>query len=230
MSELKFENLKITAFLQTPVVCDASAYLPIDAVLYHAHIRNLIGEPPVITKSNQSVVPESLDLDNPLPIKKVGVGQDWFDGNIWHYAASFAQWRNIFTQDASFWTKRFDTAESGIVDFGSRKAKVNTARGAYKGYQIPVFYRHSEFIEWFVVGDGDEIWNLLRFCTALGKKTSQGWGAVLKWRVDNWRWDWSTYDCKNRLMRAVPSKNGVLHGIRPSYWNAKHQFSCALPE
>jgi CRISPR type IV-associated protein Csf3 len=227
---MKFENLKITAWLQTPVVCDRDAFLPIDGILYQAHVREIIGEPQLVSRPNASIVPEALDRENPLPIKKVGVRQNWYDGHIWHYAASFAQWRDRIAQSAGFWTKRFDAAESGLVDFGKRLAKVNTAKGAYKGCQMPVFTRHSRFVEWFVVGDKKRIRRLLRFCTAIGKKTSQGYGAVLKWEVHNWRWDWSIYDCRGRLMRAVPAEKGTLYGIRPSYWNPKHQFPCRLPE
>src|SRR5690606_11987587 len=128
------------------------------------------------------------------------------------------------------YSKRFDLKRSDLIDFGKKVAKVETARGAYKGYHIKVYYRHAQFVDWFCDGDKAEIEALLKFCTHIGKKTSQGWGSVLRWEVESWPQDWSIR-CGRRLMRAVPVREkGYLYGVRPSYWLSRHQFPCLMPD
>lgn len=216
--------LKITAFLQTPVICDAAGFLPLDSILaYHAY-REAYGFQE-FTLPNQGADDKKFVR---LPIKRCNRREH--RGEQWYYACSFAQWNEAETVKGSdYWTKRFDAAESFLVDFGTRKAKVETSSGFYKGYRIPVFYRHTKSVSWYAVGEKGKLENLLRFCNYLGKKTSQGYGAVLDWQVEDFHSDWSVYDDKEKLMRAIPKANGVLYGIRPSYWNPRHQFLCALP-
>jgi CRISPR type IV-associated protein Csf3 len=216
-----FEPLRITAHLQTGVVSDV--HLPLDAVLYYQHIRERYGE------QTMSVPGRSMVPDDPgghaLPIQKLNR-----DCDAWYYAASFAQWPEHTVFGTEHWSKRFRSNLSDLVDFGKAKAKVNTARGEYKGNRTPVFYFHALYVQWFIVGDKERIERLLRFCTNLGKKVSQGWGAVLSWEVESWPDDWSVYSGTGKLMRAIPKDGGILYGIRPSYWLSRHQFECQLPQ
>lgn len=243
-----FEPLKITAFFQCGVICDA--HLPIDSVLYELKVREQIGHLHVVSSPGSSIVPDNLGAVN-VPLQKKnrnvvlkpdGYLHNYTKDNInlhgyklpdderpcWYYAASFAQWNGTIAEDSSHWTKRFDVSESHLIDFGNKKAQVVTARGAYKGYRMPVFYRHAISADWYVMGIKDEIENLLRFATHLGKKASQGHGAVLRWEVEPFHSDYSVYS-PSGLMRAIPKRDGILHGIRPSYWVPKHQFPCILP-
>lgn len=225
-----FEPLRITAHLQTPVIADPAGYLPIDAILYAVHVREMIGEPMVVSCSNESIVKKGFDRRRPLPLKKIGYRQDWHHEHIWFYAASFAEWPDTVAHTQTFWTKRFDAREAGfLVDFAGRRGRIATSEGRYKGYQIPVFARHALHVRWYVVGDAEEIRRLLRFATGIGKKIAQGWGQVREWAVEVWPDDWSVYGPGGQLMRALPQRGGVLHGIRPSYWNLRHQVPCRLP-
>lgn len=216
-----FEPLRITARLQTGVVSDV--HLPIDAVLYYQHIRERYGEQ-AVSVSGRSMIPDDVG-GYPMPLQKLNR-----DCDAWYYAASFAQWPEHTIFGTEHWSKRFRSNLSELVEFGNKKASVNTARGAYKGYRMPVFYFHALYVQWFVVGDKERIERLLKFCTNLGKKSSQGFGAVLKWTIEKSEGDYSVYGPDGELMRAIPSDRGLLYGIRPSYWNPKHQFNCLLPK
>lgn len=225
-----FETLKVTAILQTPVIADPRGYLPLDAILYAIHVREVIGEPMLVSCSNESIVKSGYDRRRPLPIKKIGYRQNWHHEQIWFYASSFAQWPDTIAYTTAFWTKRFDMHEgSALIDFQGRRGKIVTAEGPYKGYQMPVFARHAKEITWYVVGDSEEIRRLLRFANSIGKKPAQGWGAVREWLVEPWPHDWSVYGPQRRLMRALPQAGGIPHGIRPSYWNPRHYVPCRLP-
>lgn len=111
--------------------------------------------------------------------------------------------------------------------------KVDISRGKFKAYHIKMYYIIAQYIDWYCVGWPEEIIDLLRFCTHLGKNTGDGWGAVLRWEVTEWPEDWSIRGPQNKLMRAVPlqqDRNGFLYGLRPSYWNPRHQFICKMPQ
>lgn len=136
--------------------------------------------------------------------------------------------------------QRFRTYSHFVHDgkwycFGKRKATIDISRGHYKAVHRKLYYRSALYIDWYALGDKDIIIDLLRFVTNLGKKTAQGWGAVLRWEVIDWHEDWSIRGPKNqrgqqKLMRALPmERSSVVCGLRPSYWLPRHQFPCVIP-
>lgn len=62
--------------------------------------------------------------------------------------------------------------------------------------------------------------------THIGKKPSQGDGAILRWTVEPCAEDLSERDGEGRLMRAIPDPAGVVMGFRPSYWERRNQTNC----
>lgn len=219
MHSFKFQLLRIRAYLQTGVISDQ--FLPLDGIIYAQYVRDKIGERNFSLPLENSV-PESQKID--LPFRKANTKSE-----CWFYKCSFAQWPQGTVEDQQTYSKRFDLKYSGLVNFGNKKAHVDNQRGAYKSYHIKVYYRHALYVEWYADGDKEALQHVLRFCTHLGKKTSQGWGAVLRWEITEWPEDWSIRGMGNRLMRSVPAERGILYGLRPSYWLPKHQYPCALP-
>lgn len=219
-----YEALRITATLQTPVICDDR--LPLDGVLFYFAMREKFGFE-VTTIPGNAVIGEDGDKRKIVPLK---VGYRNVAGeNFWFYRCSFACWVGTVAEGRDYWVKRFDSKESAIVDFKGQRGKVVTKSGKYKGYRMPVYTRHALAVRWYAVGDREGIDRLLRFCTHLGKKGSQGYGAVLAWQVESWQHDWSI-DSPRGLMRAVPAASGLLVGFRPSYWSPDNQTICALPD
>ncbi len=216
----EMEPLRITAWLQTPVVT-SDTFLPFDGALYYTAMRERYGAQ-LFTEPGQ-------DHSIRVPAVSLPLMRHHEEGPMWFYAASFARWPAEVADGGSHWNKRFSTARSHLVDFGNRRGTVNTGSAQFKAYHMPVFYRHALSVSWYVVGHRDSIERLLPFLTHLGKKCSQGWGAVLRWEVEPWPEDWSIRDSDGRLMRAVPSETGILTGFRPSYWLPKNQALCELP-
>jgi len=216
-----FEPLKITAWLQTRVQTDG--YLPLDSVLYYLVHREMIGEQ-IMTLPGQSTGGAG---QHPLPLKQINS-----DTRQWFYACSFAQWPAHTEPWTDHWNKRFDLGLTHLIDWRGKKARVDIGSGRYKPYHMPVFGFIALSVSWYCVGDKVAIGRLLRFAFALGKKRSQGEGAVLRWDVESFPEDWSIYSSTGRLMRAIPTDDlkAPLYGLRPSYWNPKHQFPCRLPE
>lgn len=216
-----YEPLKIRAYLQTGIISDQ--FLPLDAIIYYHTVREKYGEQ-YECRPLESSMPQYGKVTLPFARKLSG-------NPFWFYSCSFAQWPDDTAVDMQSFSKRFDLKYSDLIDFGKLTAKITTSRGRYKGYFIKVYYRHALYVDWYAYGNKSEIEFILKFVTHLGKKTSQGWGAVKAWNVESFHSDWSVrgFD-DNRLMRAVPVKeNGLLWGIRPSYWLPEHQFLCKLP-
>jgi hypothetical protein len=214
----RFQPLRITAWLQSPIITDGT--LPIDAVLYFVAHRATCPEQ-VMTISGALREGRS-GASLPLARKEE-------HGPGWYYAASFAEWPESLAEGSDHWNCRIDESLCYLIDFRGRRGKIDIASAAYKSYHMPVYYRHALFARWYVVGEPVAIRNLLRFAPALGKKTSQGWGSVLRWEVETWQEDWSVRREDGKLMRAVPKEGGILAGYRPSYWSPRNQAPCEMP-
>jgi CRISPR type IV-associated protein Csf3 len=138
-------------------------------------------------------------------------------------------------EGCDYWNKRFDSRYADLVDFGGRRGKVIIEKGPYKAYHMPIFYRAALWVEWYCVGDKAAIEYLLSTVTHIGKKTSQGWGRVIRWEIESWPEDWSVWR-GDRLMRGIPVEDVggkpfrlLYYGIRPSYWQRENQMPLAVP-
>lgn len=213
-----FKPLRITATLRAGVV-SSDNYLPLDAILYYQVHRRAYGPQDATlpgAKQQQQGKPP------PMPLERATVS-GW-----WMWCCSFAQW-GPHADGQSFWVKRFDQQWEGVIDFDGRRGKIDNSSGKYKGYNMPMQYRHALYVRWYATGDAEAVRALLSDVTHIGKKTDQGWGRVITWQVDPWPEQWWLYDDRGRLMRAIPKAGGVLYGVRPSYWLARHQTECELP-
>lgn len=221
-SSKPFTPLRVRAYLQTPVVSDK--HLPLDAIMYNQAVREVLG-PKTISKPRESTVREGAKVV--LPILKRNQNEP-----EWYYACSFAVWPDHTVHDKQDYAKRFRSHEAEkYVDFGNRRGRVDTTRGAQKNYFIKEYTRNAEYVEWYLRGNKDAVEKLLFFCTHIGKKSAQGCGSVMDWTVQETDRDWYKNNDQGRLMRAMPSHKGnFIYGIRPSYWNPKHQTNVLMPD
>lgn len=210
--------LCITATLRTAV--DGDVTLPFDSILHYIIHRDAYGREDLCVPG-EPVKPDG-HRDTALPLARVNE-----DGPMWFYAASWAQWPASIAEGGDHWSSRFPLQRTKFLD--TARTSIDTASGPYKGYRMPIFYRHALSICWYVVGEPSRIERLLPHMTHLGKKTSQGWGTVGEWRVQESEHDYSVRGPDGKLMRAVPSEQGVIAGFRPSYWYSKNQAPCLLP-
>lgn len=237
-----YQPIKITAYLRCGVITDA--YLPIDGVLYYQAYRDAYG-PETLTLPGDSM---SGVGEVPILLQRRNLPYDGFhyaDGaplwqgqhehrvktseTPWYYAASFAQWNGTVAEGTDHWNKRFDMSLAHLVDFQGKRGKVIVEQGEFKAYHMPIHYRHALSVSWYVVGDITWVREMLSTVTHLGKKTSQGWGAVGRWEIEPFAHDWSVYGPNGRLMRSIPSERGIRTGLRPSYWMPQNQFVCEVP-
>ena len=215
---MKNEIMRITAHLRCGVCSDGC--LPLDGILYAQMMRRTYGAEEVTLPGDMA---QHSGGHGSVPLARKA------EHGVWFYAASFADWGDAWVDDRSFWVKRFDMAQSDLIDFGTRKGSLTTSEGRYKGYNMPVFVRHALCVHWYAVGDMARVSDLLSDVTHIGKKTAQGWGRVNGWEIAPWPHDWSVRR-DGQLTRAVPAREGgTLYGIRPPYWRAGNQVLCQLP-
>lgn len=221
--------LRIRAWLTAPVVTDV--WLPLDGILLYQHVRSDIGGREV-TISGASALEQpkgEVMIGGRLPIKII-------HAKDWYYRCSWAHWGPyVDGQDA--WNKRFDATLSDLVDFRGKRGKVDTSAATYKAYRMPVYYRSALWVEWYCVGDQEQLNPLIKMTTHIGKKVSQGWGRVLRWEIETISDDWSIWR-DGQLMRGIPRYHVLdgleaqvtgYYGIRPPYWDKRNQMELMLP-
>jgi len=215
-----FVPLKITASLMCGVVGDVA--LPFDALLYFIVHRDKYGRQD-LTIPGTPTNGAATDADTSLPLARVDE-----HGPNWYYAASWAQW-GPHVDGGDHWSCRLALGRTKYLD--EARSSVDIASGRYKSYRMPIFYRHALKISWYAIGEPERISRLLPHMTHIGKKTSQGFGVVNEWKVEQVDKDMSVYGPDGRLVRSVPSNEGtgILCGFRPSYWLPKNQTLCKTP-
>ena len=217
-TQMTHQPLRITATLRTGVISDN--YLPLDAILFYQVTRRAYGPQEATTPGAKQQ--QQQGKPPPMPLDKATIN------NWWMWTCSFAQW-GPHSDGQSFWTKRFDQSLAGLVDFDGKRGKIDSSSGRYKGYNMPIFYRHALYVRWYAYGDLEDIAALLADVTHIGKKVAQGCGRVNAWTVEKWAHNSWLYDDRGKLMRAIPEAGGIFYGIRPSYWSPRHQTECRLP-
>jgi CRISPR type IV-associated protein Csf3 len=229
MASPELMPLRVRAWLRSPVVADQ--WLPLDGALFYQSARADLGER-VVTISGASLDPQPKGeamRGGRLPLAYV-------HARDWYYKCSWAGW-GPHADGVDYWSKRFDNPLADLVDFRSKRGKIDTSAAEYKAYRMPLFYRSALWVEWYCVGDADRLAPLLHMITHLGKKTSQGYGRVSRWEIEPWPEDWSVWR-DGKLMRGIPRyhwprERGVpvvgLYGIRPPYWDKRNQMELVMP-
>lgn len=227
------EPLHIRAYLRSGVMADR--WLPLDGILLYQAYRRQAGV-------QTTTIPGDSNTETalPPPIVPLGIIHPGWDN--WYYQCSWAQWsHNVEGRD--YWNKRFDSQFADLVDFGGKRGNIIIGSGQYKAYHMPIFYRAALWVEWYCVGDKAEIEQLLSTVTHLGKKSSQGFGRVIRWSIEKWAEDNSVLK-DGQLIRGIPKEdvwelikntgNPIdfkigNYGIRPSYWKSSNQKELAMP-
>lgn len=105
--------------------------------------------------------------------------------------------------------KRWDQQENHLNWNGKRK-NWSTSEGNTKSWTMQIPERVTPQIDWYCIGDPDEILRLLQFCTGIGKKRRT---QVSSWFVEDSE-DWHLWK-NGYLMRPMPER--MLDQVPPSF-------------
>ena len=176
--------------------------------------------------------------DLPLPLARCVAGGPW------HWAATCAapvDADDEHPRDVRTWTGRVDERICRQLVDGT-PGTLTTHHGRWRNRMMPVVVTLCRAVQWRAVGRPDQVAQLVAPIAAIGKKRSQGDGAVLSWDVqadptgdpaafahlhhDGTLGRPATSDC-------VP--DGVIHGghgragLRPPYTHPSRQAELLLP-
>ena len=223
------QPMRITAHMQDGRIAGTEPWFPLDGILAAEWMRR--NHPEAYYNASSYMLTHDLIVPE-LPFERRGAGEEWY------WACSFNQAEKL-GEYILHWHKRFDDRLEQYIDFGSRRGRIDTKSGKYKAYRMPLVVQIFDRLEWYAVGDPEAIRNLCHGITHIGKKTSQGLGAVDYWEVEPWSEDWSEVR-GGKVTRALPVELGLpeevssskvaQYGIRPPYWWSEHQRVCYMPE
>lgn len=178
-----FTNLKITAKMVSGV--SFVDPLRLDCILSAAKAKEILqtdyyingkqaGDGELVIKT----LSEFLEYD---PVSKVFKASCGFVDSDREFCTSF--------------TKRWRGSRDEIVKFvGKGKAEIDTARGSFKSYHRNIIYRPCNTVTFYARGFGDMISDLLNNHIAyIGKKSSQGFGEIKEWIVEEIDEDYSFF-------------------------------------
>lgn len=215
------QPLRIQAIMQDGRVAGTEPWFPLDSILAAAWIRRERPGLAYLPMDGDPIIAE-------LPFERRGQGNDWYWACSFNTEASLHEY-------VMYWHKRFDDQLEQYIDFGGKRGRVDTKSGKYKAYRMPLVVQLFDRLTWYAVGDLEAVQSLCEMVTHIGKKPSQGLGAVDYWTVEPWQEDWSVAR-DGRLMRTAPKGDMVgvgrigQYGIRPPYWYVDHQRLCMMPE
>jgi len=159
------------------------------------------------------------------------------DGGFRYYSCSFAEWGQPYSEGRDHWNKR-DDVDKHLQLLSAETKRIETGKGRYKAYHMPVFYRVAPFVRWWAVGDAADVQDLLSGVSHIGKKRMYGWGSVLRWEVEEVEQDHSLiWDGKpqrslpvtDRIYELVAETRQIFWGYYPPYYDHRNQAECYLP-
>lgn len=169
-----------------------------------------------------------------IPVKKHLLGGSW----LWAVSAPIYQYNIEYIDKAR---KRWDADLNHPINWGKKKAKIQTDGGPYKSADKPVPIRTTDALHWYAVGDKAAVLSLLRKCTSIGHRRAAGCGQVHRWAVEQVDFDWSLAR-EGQLMTPLPQSISEfapemdLANIRIMRWNTKaprwdrsHAELCLMP-
>jgi hypothetical protein len=225
-----FRPIVIAAHLRCGVVSDP--WLPLDGILLYQAVRKRYGGPPPASIPGRGSL-EVAEHAPTLPLKLIQ------DGKYRYWACSFAEWGRPYGEGRDYWNKREDSGRYGhLLDPAVKR--IETGKGRYKAYHMPVFYRVAPYVRWWAVGDPDGVRELLRGVDAIGKKRAYGWGEVITWQVEMVAEDRSVLvdGVPQRSLPVTENTSGqvaadtvqAFWGYYPPYYDPANQTVCFMPQ
>lgn len=174
-------------------------------------------------------------LYNPrLPLRTRKTGHRW----VWR--ASCCRPVGASVEDLHWWHKRGPDrgAASAVTD--GRQARNVGSVGPMRAYRAPLPVTAAAAVEWHAWADPDLLRPMLDDVWSIGRKRSQGEGAVLAWTVDTatpddpelWGLWWPDTATAARPMfapQSAPDGLCTVAGVRPPYWHPDRQHRVWAP-
>jgi len=220
------DNLQVIAYLGTPLAVFDDWSPSLDAVLEFQILNRLHLTTP--NPTGQDWARNAPIVQKEMPLERREVGGEWY------WAVSSPHYI-LQAQETIHYNKQWNYLERHL-DWGKKRASVNTQAGHFKSYKMPRYDRLVQTVHWFCVGQREGILSLLQGVTHIGKKRSQGCGQVWRWEVLPLPYDWHLWR-NGHLARPVPvglipppdGANILNWGWRPPVFLPENKTPCYMP-
>ena len=209
--------LKIVFEMMTPI-CLSYPFIFFDGLLAHLVYRRELGEDFYALPSKRVIKVQGERL---IPLKKTA--------GIYHASVSFFDFKDGFGYRIykKFCERYFEYEKSRIK-------KIDRRRGAFRDHIIHLIYVPARKVTFYANGDREKIEDLLSSLSALGKKTSIGFGFFKKYVIEEIDEDRSIV-YQGRAMRTIPfplfsyATDIATMAYKPPYWAIENHIPCAIP-
>ena len=221
---MSIENLKITAFLKSPLVGDPP-YL--DALL-----TNELG-----FKMHKF---EEMKFNKATPIeefKRLPIPLTQYEINGIKVNCCSDPIFIVKTEWHDKLSKRFETGRLSLLIDPAKRKSVTPGTGHLRSRYSPLHAKLIDKIVWFARGEARECRRLLKGVVSLGYYRKIGYGLVAKWEVEAVENNYSIFAGK-RIMKTLPACNELKdsEGYRlsygaclPPYWHNENFREIAIP-
>lgn len=168
--------LRITATLRNGFASSDPWSPAIDGILAYWHVREQLGE--------EQFALTSVDSSAMEPVTDLPLAKTEWQGEWWYQCSS-----PIYATRAEFlryYHRRFDIGAAQQY-LQPQRGRVETKAGPFKAYRLSARVIVTPEVQWYAVGDSEEVRRLLRRCSAIGAKVGQGFGRVQAWTVETLR-------------------------------------------
>jgi CRISPR type IV-associated protein Csf3 len=212
MDMIMFEPLCITAYLESSIGVSRPEDVSLDGILAHEVLRKHFGYSFYSLPDPKEVLYFArLPLEmRGLPserVQELQTGALWIDQahqdiSPWYWSCSRTQLQ-IRSRATQYWNKQIAESMTDSIDFKGRRGKIIIEQGQFKSYHMPLAKLIAARAWWYVYGDKEQLATLLLPVIAIGKKTAQGQGHVLRWTIEPTLEDYSEWK-DGKLMRPLP--------------------------
>lgn len=220
-SDPRWSPMLVTAHMADPVVAMATHPAHLDGPLSWAAAESAIAAgvrlPPLLPEWAPDLVLPLAQWTAPYPDDTDPRLRAADPTRVWGWACSAA----IYTPDlhtkvevrrrpATAEMARYSTARSQHLGLGPHKAR-----------QVTHPAEMVRRIDWYALGDIDQVADLLTHVTHLGRIVRHGHGRILRWTVERHQ------DRDAWKSRSWPHPDGTRGAIRAPYWHHTRSVSCS---
>ncbi|MHA1910412.1 MAG: hypothetical protein ACTSYA_01840 [Candidatus Kariarchaeaceae archaeon] len=220
VKEERFEPLKITLRLKTPVVI-GYPWIHFDSLVSHLLARLVMDQEFYTLPSSD---PLNVVDKLPMPIKKVKINE----GEL--YLSSASIWEPDLEALTTRIFKRFEAPKSHMIKTTKKRIRIDS--GKFRGYMIKLPYLPVRKVHFHCVGDKMALGQLLHHLTTLGKKGAYGSGEIGGFRItSSYSWKESLV-YEGKAIRSIPksivnSDEFFSLAWRAAYWDKRNRAICA---
>jgi hypothetical protein len=203
---LPMQSLEVTALLGKNFIPSVDGSLHLDSLLAYVVTLDMGEAVPPLDKTRPRVIPSPLQIawmsSDGLPL----------------FVTTSLRPTQPNERGTEYWHKRFPTNE--VIQY-CKNPNTPTTRGPFKEYRIPMQAITSNVATAYCIGNAEEIRRLLlTYAHFIGKKPSQGKGAVLDWQVTPINTQTYATILKQRAIPAMVTgkSTGAIGAWTPPYW------------